>query len=69
MAKVFCRVCGSSLFGGEWPSGEEVSVRLVALDDDASISPQFRSFVGSAATWEELPDDGLPCYDARHRGT
>ena len=24
-AKVFCRTCGSSLFGGEWPRGDEVS--------------------------------------------
>jgi hypothetical protein len=67
MAKVFCRLCGSSLFGGEWPRGKEVSIRLGALDDDPSISPQFRSFVGSAASWEQLPDDGLPRYDGPYR--
>src|SRR5918911_4893190 len=32
--KAFCAVCGSSLFGNEWPEGEEISVRLGALDDD-----------------------------------
>jgi hypothetical protein len=65
MAKAFCRVCGSSLFGGTWPDGLEVSVRLGALDDDPGIRPQYHSFVGSKADWDELPDDGLPRYDAR----
>ncbi len=62
MTKAFCRVCGSSLFGGTWPSGPEVSVRLGALDDDPAIRPQYRSFTASKAAWDELPDDGLPRY-------
>jgi hypothetical protein len=62
MAKAFCRVCGSSLFGGTWPGGPEVSVRLGALDDDPGIRPQFHSFTDSAAPWERLPDDGLERY-------
>lgn len=65
MAKAFCRTCGSSLFGGTWPDGPEVSVRLGALDDDPGIRPQFRSFVASTAAWEGLPDDGLPRFDGR----
>jgi len=32
LPKVFCSVCGSSLFGGEWPDGPEVSVRFGTLD-------------------------------------
>lgn len=66
MTKAFCRVCGSSLFGGTWPDGPEVSIRLGALDDDPSISPQYRSFVGSKAVWEQLADDGLPHFDGRN---
>ncbi len=62
-AKVFCAQCGSSLFGGSWPDGDEVSIRLGSLDDDPGIRPQFHTFVGSAAPWEELPDDGLPRFD------
>jgi hypothetical protein len=62
-AKVFCSVCGSSLFGGEWPDGDEVSVRLGALDDDPGIRPGYHTFVGSKAPWETLPDDGLPRFD------
>ena len=60
--KAFCSVCGSSLFGGTWPVGE-VSIRLGSLDDDPLIRPQYRSFVGSKAPWDELPGDGLPRYD------
>jgi hypothetical protein len=62
-AKVFCSNCGSSLFGGDWPDGDEVSIRFGALDDDPEIRPQYHSFVGSRAVWDELPDDGVPRYE------
>jgi hypothetical protein len=62
MAKVFCSECGSSLFGGTWPEGPEVSVRFGALDGDPGIRPQYRSYVASKAPWDEIPDDGLPRY-------
>ncbi len=60
--KAFCARCGSALFGGTWPDGPEVSVRLGALDDDPGTAPQYHSFVDSRAAWETLPDDGLPRY-------
>jgi hypothetical protein len=65
MAKAFCRACGSSLFGGTWPEGPEVSVRLGSLDDDPGIRPQYHSFVGSKAPWDSLPDDGLARFEGR----
>jgi hypothetical protein len=65
MAKAFCRVCGSSVFGGTWPSGPEVSIRLGTLDDDPGIRPQFHSFVGSKAVWEALAEDGLDRFEER----
>jgi hypothetical protein len=61
--KVFCSVCGSSLFGGTWPGGEEVSIRLGSLNGDPGIRPQYHSFVGSRAPWDEVPEDGLPRYE------
>jgi hypothetical protein len=64
--KAFCSRCGSSLFGRTWPEGPEISVRLGALDDDPSIGPEFHTFVDSKASWDELPDDGLPRYPEGH---
>ena len=60
--KAFCSVCGSSLFGNEWPEGDQIGIRFGALDGDPVIRPQFHTFVASKAPWELLPDDGLPRY-------
>jgi hypothetical protein len=60
--KAFCSVCGSSLFGGSWPEGPEVTVRLGTVDGDPGIRPQFHTFVGARAPWYEILDD-LPRYD------
>ena len=59
--KVFCKVCGSNLFGGSWPDGPEVSIRMGAFDDNPGIKPQFHSFVDSKAHWDQICDD-LPQY-------
>jgi hypothetical protein len=64
-AKAFCQECGSSLFGGDWPDGDEVSVRLGALDADPAIRPEYHSYVDSAADWDVIPDDELPRYAAK----
>jgi hypothetical protein len=58
--KAFCSECGSSLFGGDWPDGDEVSIRMGSFDDDPGIRPQAHVFVESRAPWDVLPDDGLP---------
>jgi arginase len=60
--KAFCSACGSSLFGGTWPEGLEVSIRLGSLDGDPGIRPQYHSWVGSKAPWDVLPADGLPRF-------
>lgn len=71
--KAFCTVCGSSLFGGTWPDGPQVSIRLGAIDGDPGIRPEFHTFVDSKAPWDEITDD-LPQYpgawskDAKPRG-
>lgn len=59
--KAFCSRCGSSLFGGTWPEGPEVSIRLGTLDGDPGIRPQCHTFVASKAPWHEILDD-LPQY-------
>ncbi len=60
--KAFCMRCGSSLFGGTWPDGPEVSIRLGSVDGDPGIRPQCHTFVGSKAPWDEILDD-LPQYE------
>jgi len=60
--KAFCSVCGSSLFGGSWPDGPEVTIRLGSVDGDPGIRPQYHTFVGSKAPWADILDD-LPQYD------
>lgn len=65
MSKAFCACCGSSLFGGTWPEGRDVSVRLGALDGDPAIRPRYRSFFASRAPWDVDCDDGLTRYDER----
>ena len=59
--KAFCATCGSSLFGGDWPDGKQVSIRLGAFDGDPGIAPEFHSHVDSKAQWDEITDD-LPQY-------
>jgi hypothetical protein len=66
--KAFCTRCGSSLFGAHYPDGDEISIRLGALDSDPGIRPQYHSFVGSKAPWDEIPDDGLTRYDGPPTG-
>ncbi|PYL05538.1 MAG: GFA family protein [Verrucomicrobia bacterium] len=59
--KAFCVNCGSSLVGGDWPEGAEVSTRMGAFDDDPGIRPQFHTFVADRAPWDEITDK-LPQY-------
>jgi hypothetical protein len=66
--KVFCVHCGSALFSCEPGSQDYTGVRLGAIDGDPRIRPQTRQFVAYAASWEEIPDDGLPRYPESRPG-
>jgi hypothetical protein len=63
--KVFCRECGSALFGESPRDPDVVTVRMGAFDDDPGVRPAFRQFVAYAAPWEPIPDDGLPRHEER----
>jgi hypothetical protein len=65
LAKTFCSVCGSNLFGGGWPESPHASVRLSALDSPFDRKPEQHIYVRSVAAWETLPDDGAPRYEVR----
>lgn len=62
--KSFCGRCGAHLFSGVPGGPEVVGVRFGALDDDPGIAPSWRQWTSSAASWDALPDDGLPRYEA-----
>jgi hypothetical protein len=59
--KFFCGECGSHLFSRS-QDGSRVGLRLGAFDDDPGVRPSTRQHVASAASWEPIPDDGLPRF-------
>jgi len=59
--KCFCSTCGGQLFSKS-PDGTIWSVRMGALDEDPGLTPTHRQYVAYAATWEPVPDDGIPHY-------
>lgn len=63
-AKCFCSECGGALFSRN-PDGTIWSVRMGTLDEDPHLMPKHRQFVAYAATWEAIPDDGVPRYAER----
>jgi hypothetical protein len=66
--KVFCVRCGSALFSREPGAADYTGVRLGAIDGDPGVRPQSRAFVAYAASWEAIPDDGLPRYEETRPG-
>ncbi len=66
--KVFCARCGSALFSCEPGSRDYTGVRLGAVDGDPGIVPESRQFVAYAASWEDVPDDGLSQYPESRPG-
>lgn len=66
--KIFCRRCGSSLFGTGQPGSPTIWVRMGVLDVDPGLRPSRHVWVGSAPSWFPVPDDGLPRYVRRPPG-
>ena len=56
--KFFCGDCGSAMFSRNAEGG--VGVRLGVLDGDPGVRPGAHQFTADAASWESIPDDGLP---------
>ena len=62
MEKCFCGICGAHLFSRA-PDRSRISIRMSAFDSDPGVRPGYRQFVAYAASWEAIPDDGLPRFD------
>jgi hypothetical protein len=68
--KWFCGECGSSLFGVNPSHADPIAIRMGTFDLDPDIRPSVRQFVAYAASWEPIPDDGLPRHaESRHERT
>ena len=63
MAKWFCRDCGGHVFSRSSADAPVLAIRLGAVEGDPGVRPQWHQWVSSAASWDPLPDDGLPRYD------
>ncbi|HEV2061065.1 MAG TPA: GFA family protein [Solirubrobacteraceae bacterium] len=61
--KRFCRECGAHLFSRDPDDHTKVSIRMSAFDRDPGVRPAWRAYTAYAATWEPIPDDGLPRFD------
>jgi hypothetical protein len=60
--KCFCRECGAHLFSRDPRDPNHMSVRMAAFEGDPGVRPSWRAWVGNAAPWEPIPDDGLERY-------
>jgi hypothetical protein len=60
--KSFCSVCGSALWTTDPANPETIAVRMGTFDTDPGVRPSLRQFTAYAASWEAIPDDGLPRY-------
>jgi hypothetical protein len=65
--KCFCSACGGALWSRH-RTEDTISVRLGTVDGDPGIRPQWHQFTAYAASWEPIPDDGLPRYAERPPG-
>lgn len=63
--KWFCAECGSAIFTRDPHDHSKIGVRLGCIDGDPGVRPEVRQFVAYAASWEPIPDDGLPRYPER----
>ncbi len=60
--KGFCSRCGSQIAARDPADHNRMSLRLGAFDADPGVAPSYRQYVAYAATWEPVPDDGLPRF-------
>jgi hypothetical protein len=66
--KLFCSECGSALFSRDPHDPATMSVRLGVLDGDPGVPATWRQHVASAASWEPVPDDGVPRFEGHRSG-
>ena len=53
----FCRVCGSSLFGFQWPDGPTTVVPMGTVEGEPGLQPRMHINVHFKASWHEITDE------------
>ncbi len=60
--KCFCGECGAHLFSRDPDDPTRIGIRMSAFNGDPGVHPSYRQYVAYAASWEPIPDDGLPRF-------
>lgn len=60
--KWFCSLCGSSVYALRRDGSDTIGIRMGTFDEDPGVRPSAHVWCDSAASWEAIPDDGLPRY-------
>lgn len=55
-----CSVCGSQLASADPREPQQTGIRFGAFDGDPGVRPSAHLYTRYAASWAEIPDDGLP---------
>lgn len=66
--KYFCRHCGSPIMSRNTAFPDQIRVRLGTITSDITERPMAHIFVTSKASWDEIPNDGLPRYEGHEPG-
>jgi hypothetical protein len=53
----FCRTCGSSLFGFQWPDGPGTVIPMGTIEGEPGVRPAMHINVEFKASWHEITDD------------
>ena len=55
----FCKICGSNLFGFQWPDGPGTAVPMGTIEGDPGVRPNVHINVSFKAPWHEITDNIL----------
>ena len=53
----FCKTCGSSLFGFQWPDGPGTVIPMGTIEGDSVVRPTMHINVTFKAPWHEISDE------------
>lgn len=64
VTRLFCRACGSPLFGKNTGMPGYVTVCVGTLDEPETVTPQVAMYARTRRSWDQVDPD-LPTYDGQ----